>query len=604
MANILKACRARISARMIIMDRNMMMVALLVLIIVVVGVYITQNNGGISSRDQGTATYYVIDYMNNSTGGTGVATLLSDGSYRLSDGTIIPKKDITNIGEGYRGSEETYCCPSNCPLVYDPVCGADGNTYVNVCGAALSNVRIAHQGICNASMECDWPCTEPNPELRFVCADGNIVRNRIDCQGNVSCPYVVSRHYVCPDGSEKNDPADCSLPASFTAAPAGIQTIYVCSDGREVAGEADCSANCVPATLAVTHVSTDFGSGGAHALVYECWDGSYVKSPKDCPAFCGQNCRCGNEYSPVCVNGRTYRNPCLARCDGATAYTEGRCGQPPCASVNEACTPAGLIGSSSLTHLAAFANPSCCEEGSYCSANRVCVPQEICKPKGEKCSRPNVTYSMAYVPSQQGDCCAGLYCDESSICSERSSCGTSGSPCGYASGLAAAPAYLGACCEGYTCSQNKCAIDQCVAEYGSCRSDAECCNGMECSDFGQCKKPCVQEGASCKSSIECCGELSCVDNKCAKKEDTPNGTLCSGATSPEWGVPKSCVAGYYNGAWGTYCGFCKDARTESRYYCVLNYTYTLSAMPIGTLTDQVALSSITCQNGCSGDSCK
>jgi hypothetical protein len=94
-----------------------------------------------------------------------------------------------------------------------------------------------------------------------------------------------------------------------------------------------------------------------------------------------------------------------------------------------------------------------------------------------------------------------------------------------------------------------------------------------------------------------------VDNKCSKPTDTFD-QLCSGAVNgPEWNEATSCATGYYQGAWGTYCGYCSGT-LEYRYYCVKNYSYSPTGMPIETLTDQVDLASITCRNGCSGTMCK
>jgi hypothetical protein len=115
----------------------------------VAAIYVQTQGNGLSPRDEGSTTYYVINYKNNTNvSGVGVASKQADGSYRLTDGTSIPETDVERIIDKYVGSESRYCCPSNCPLTYDPVCGVDGNTYVNVCGAALSNVRIAYAGVC------------------------------------------------------------------------------------------------------------------------------------------------------------------------------------------------------------------------------------------------------------------------------------------------------------------------------------------------------------------------------------------------------------------------------------------------------------------------
>jgi hypothetical protein len=41
--------------------------------------------------------------------------------------------------------------PRICPLIYHPVCGADGRTYPNACHAARMGVNLAHGGACEDS---------------------------------------------------------------------------------------------------------------------------------------------------------------------------------------------------------------------------------------------------------------------------------------------------------------------------------------------------------------------------------------------------------------------------------------------------------------------
>jgi hypothetical protein len=35
-----------------------------------------------------------------------------------------------------------------CPMIYQPVCGADGKTYPNQCHATRAGVKISHTGSC------------------------------------------------------------------------------------------------------------------------------------------------------------------------------------------------------------------------------------------------------------------------------------------------------------------------------------------------------------------------------------------------------------------------------------------------------------------------
>lgn len=64
-----------------------------------------------------------------------------------------------------------------------------------------------------------------------------------------------------------------------------------------------------------------FVSCGADQLNQKSSDGATTNTVSPI----GQSCNCTFEYSPVCSAGKTYDNSCIAKCNGVTTFSNGKC---------------------------------------------------------------------------------------------------------------------------------------------------------------------------------------------------------------------------------------------------------------------------------------
>ena len=439
----------------------------------------------------------------------GAQCIIADKPGKCSGGVLPKPCTVGGMGPIAQCAKDEYCklavdgicigagtCakkPQGCTQQYDPVCGCDGQTHGNACGAASKGVNIKSKGACGGG----------NPCATIKCGDGNA------CTADTCDPATGKCEFPpMPKGQPCDDGDKCTLKDACDGAGKCVAGVKdpTCGGGNPgcCKADSDCKGGvCIIGagmTSGVCKDPTQLGKG-------ECWSG----------AQCGGNKCVGASVCPCGASCFAPDKP--GKCDGDPPKP-GCCNTDKDCKATEVCFE-GPFKAFKCMPLTVLQKGQCwtdaqCGAGSTCENAMGCGCKAFCKAadKPGTCSKP-------------ADLCANVKCDDNNKCTADKCDPTSGK-CIYAPIPGCGGGNPG-CCK----TDNDCKGGVCVGGatgFGVCKSTTNVPKG-QCWTDAQCG------GGKCLGALACpCNALCKVPDQLGKCTNLPAG--CTIGKGP-------CPAGQY-----------------------------------------------------------
>ena len=394
------------------------------------------------------------------------------------------------------------------------------------------------------------PSTCPVIECAKACPLGFV----LDSQGCETCTCLAQcvTEFDCPDGMICGsdyvcvDECQCNQPLNEVCGANGVTYANPCEAscaGVPVVADRACATQC-----------------GELPCDLSCSNGN-ATGPDGCPLCeCASNCAsCSAEWRPVCsMNGRTFANDCVARCQGEIIAYVGSC-RGECAPIH--CSldcPAGFAADPTGCPTCQCAEPSLCvDQGRFCGSDGVTYTSA--------CAADALAVSVVFEGS-----CPSSQCSSSADCPLGTGCVTPqmGANCLPNAGC------LGLCVRDQTCdpvTPGSCPVGYgCIN--GKCRAPCSCSEIFDpvCGVDGltydnacvaTCANTPIAKGGLCCEAIDCA--LDCPMGFALDKNECPSCLClaqaacdCSNVESPVCAFsPDGNVLTYQNRCWAECDGF-------------------------------------------------